>query len=206
MVSSMRKPWIEVAGAPVVVHTIRRFASLDIVREIILVVHPDDLSRAEALREEFDSLVTTVGGDDRPQSVRNGLELVSTGAQLVAIQDGVRPFVDEELIRTVCLVACKTGAAIPAVPVRATLKEAADDAVISRTVSREGFYEAQTPQVFRTELIRRAYDELTDSNVTDDAQVVERIGEKVVITPGSTHNIKLTTPDDLKLAEVLLAE
>jgi 2-C-methyl-D-erythritol 4-phosphate cytidylyltransferase len=213
MRSELRKPWLSLAGEPVVVHTIKRFAGLELTREIVLVVHPADVLRAKGLVQRFSSLRVTPGGESRVASVRAGLALVSTDAELVAIQDGVRPLADEELILRTCRAAFESGAAVPVIPVAATLKEvrtpcakAAPDArCIARTVPRENLYEAQTPQVFRADLIRRAYAELADVDVTDDAQAVERLGERVVAVPGSVRNIKITTPDDLKLAEMLLS-
>jgi 2-C-methyl-D-erythritol 4-phosphate cytidylyltransferase len=140
------------------------------------------------------------------------LALVAKEASLIAIQDGVRPLVTEEVIRRACVAAFETGAAIPVVPVAGTLKEVpaapatggAAFGLIARTVPRRNLYEAQTPQVFRAEVIRRAYDELRDPDVTDDAQAVERLGLPVAVVEGSAHNIKITTPEDLQLAEVLL--
>ena len=212
MRTDVRKPWLALADAPVVVHVLHRFARLDITREMILVVHPQDVVRAQALREKFDSLRVTAGGEHRVASVRAGLELASNEAALIAVQDGVRPLVDEEVIRRTCKAAYESGAAIPVIPVRGTLKEvsteptASGPARIVGTSSREDLYEAQTPQVFRAELIRKAYAELDDTSVTDDAQVVERSGGAVVAVPGSIHNIKITTPEDLELAEALLSE
>lgn len=207
MDGSLRKPWLEIAGTPILVHTLRRFAPLSLTREIILVLHRDDLERGEALEAEFENLRITVGGKHRPASVRAGLELVSAEAQLVAIQDGVRPVVEEDLILRTCRAAQETGAAIPVVPVLATLKEVSSHAGgrrVSRTVPRTALHEAQTPQVFRPQLIRRAYAPLTCDDTTDDAQLVERLGEPVAAVEGSARNIKITTPEDLKIAELLL--
>lgn len=212
MRSELRKPWLSVAGEPVVVHTIRRFATLGITREIILVVHPEDVVRANDLVRTFPSLTVTTGGESRVASVRAGLKRVSPDAELIAIQDGVRPLVDEELILRTCRAAFESGAAVPVIPVLATLKEVPAPSTkpephtqwVARTVPRENLYEAQTPQVFRADLIRRAYAALADADVTDDAQAVERLGERVAAVPGSVRNIKITTPDDLRLAEMLL--
>jgi len=214
MRSGVRKPWLSVAGAPLVVHVLRSFARLDIARELVLVVHADDTSRAEQLHDAFEPLRVTTGGQHRVDSVRAGLAAVSADAELIAVQDGVRPLVDEALIRRTCRAAAEMGAAVPVIPVAATLKEVPSapeelergEGRIARTVSREGLWEAQTPQVFHAALIRRAYDKLTDTDVTDDAQAVERLGEPVAAVPGSVHNIKVTTPDDLKLAELLLRD
>ena len=205
MGASVRKPWLDLAGAPVVVHVLRRFAALDLTREIVLVVHPDDVSRAGTLRVEFPSLKVVKGGRHRADSVRAGLDAASADVPLVAIQDAARPLVDADVIVRVCEAARKTGAAIPTMPLAGTIKEVAPgEGWISRTVPRGGLFEAQTPQVFKAELIRRAYRELTDLDVTDDAQAVERLGEKVAAVAGSKFNFKITTPEDLKLAEALL--
>jgi 2-C-methyl-D-erythritol 4-phosphate cytidylyltransferase len=204
MGGSLRKPWLELAGVPVVARTVERFASLDFTRDIILVVHPDDVARAEALGKRFPALCVVQGGAHRVESVRAGIAAVSKDATLVAVQDGVRPLVTEAVIRRTCEAALKTGAALPVVPVLATLKEVGESGSVSRTVAREKLFEAQTPQVFRVELLRRAYDALGDANVTDDAQVVEKLGHAVAAVEGSRHNIKITTPEDLKLAELFL--
>ncbi len=204
MGGSLRKPWVELAGVPVVVRTVERFAALDIAREIVLVVHADDVARAEALRKRFPALRVVAGGAHRVESVRAGLAAVAKDATLVAVQDGVRPLVTEAVIRRTCEAALKTGAALPVVPVLATLKEVGESGSVSRTVAREKLFEAQTPQVFRAEILRRAYDALGDNSVTDDAQAVERLGHAVAAVEGSRHNIKITTPDDLKVAELLL--
>jgi len=212
MRSRLRKPWLSLAGEPVVVHAVRRFASLGIIREIILVAHPEDVAQANDLVREFPSLSVTTGGETRVASVRAGLARVSRDAELIAIHDGVRPLVDEELILRTCRAALEWGAAVPVIPVTATLKEVPasrakpgpDAKWIARTVPRENLCEAQTPQIFRADLIRRAYAALADTSVTDDAQAVERLGERVAVVAGSVHNIKITTPDDLRLAETLL--
>ena len=204
MRSELRKPWLSVAGDALVVHVLRRFAEFEPTREMILDVHPGDLDRGEALRERFDGLKVTAGGETRVASVRAGLTLASDDVELVAVQDGVRPLLTEDLIRRTCAAAAEHGAAIPVVPVAATIKEVSSETIV-RTVPREGLYEAQTPQVFRTELLRRGYAELADDNVTDDAQVVERLGERVAVVPGLVHNIKITTPEDLRLAKILLS-
>ncbi len=204
MGGALRKPWMELGGVPVVVRTVERFAALDVVREIVLVVHPDDVARAEALRKRFPSLRVVPGGAHRVESVRAGLAAVAEDATLVAVQDGVRPLVTEAVIRRTCEAALKVGAALPVVPVAATLKEVDGSGVVTRTVAREKLFEAQTPQVFRAELVRRAYDALGNNDVTDDAQAVERLGHAVAAVEGSRHNIKITTPEDLKVAELLL--
>lgn len=211
MHSDVRKPWLTVAGEPVVVHVLKRFAALPITREVILVVHPEDVARAEALKGRFHALHVTAGGEHRVASVRAGLACVSDDARLIVVQDGVRPLVDEDVIRRTCEAALEKGAAIPVVPVRGTLKEipvkpsASDPALIARTAAREGLYEAQTPQVFHANILRKAYSELDDTRVTDDAQVIERLGGAVTAVPGSPLNIKITTPEDLRACEALLA-
>ncbi len=205
MKSGTRKPWLDLAGTPIVERTVARFAALDFVRRIVLVVHPEDMGRATVLASKVDKLIVTPGGAHRVESVRLGLDLAGKDVDLVAVQDAVRPFVGEDMIRRTCEAALEVGAALPVAPVLATLK--AVDPKSSRvrcTVPREGLFEAQTPQVFRVAVICRAYAALRSNDVTDDAQAVELLGEPVAAVEGSRHNIKITTPEDLKLAETIL--
>ena len=214
MGGSMHKAWLPLDGVPVVEHTLSRFASLPLTRDMVLVVHADDRERARTTAERFEGLLVVTGGEHRTDSVRAGLEAVDARTPLIAIQDGVRPLVERELIERVCLVAHQTGAAIPGIPLHGTIKEVDPqvdthaDAVgrIVRTVCRERLYEAQTPQVFRADLLRRAYRQLKDDSITDDAQAVSATGFDVTLVAGSPHNLKITTPEDLRVAELLLGK
>ena len=160
-----------------------------------------------AIRERFGAelgrmkVTLVVGGDTRSRSVRNALAKVTDRAELVCVHDAVRPCVSPEWIDRVFAEAARTGAAILACPVHGTLKRAAGG-LIRATLPREEFWEAQTPQVFRRELLREAY--AGDAEATDDAHLVERLGRPVSLVPGDPRNVKITTPADLAFAEAVI--
>ncbi|HHT9155686.1 MAG TPA: IspD/TarI family cytidylyltransferase, partial [Candidatus Tripitaka sp. YC43] len=135
-----------------------------------------------------------------------GLQSLNEDTEIVLVHDAVRPLVSSEVVKSVMKTAWEKGAVIPAVPIQATVKEADSQNRITRTVDRGGLWMAQTPQGFRKEILLRAYDALaeTGEEVTDDAQAVEKLGYPVEIVPGDPSNIKITTPEDLRLAIALL--
>jgi 2-C-methyl-D-erythritol 4-phosphate cytidylyltransferase len=190
------------AGRPLVAHAIAAFAAHPEVEEVIVVA-------SEANRDAVEALVSDVapggrvvlGGARRRDSVFAGLG--ATVADYVLVHDGARPIVTAELIAAALAGARETGAALCAVPVSDTVKRVEDDGLVRGTISREGLWLAQTPQAFQTDLLRRAH-AATDIDATDDAALVELLGEPVRVVMGSAHNIKVTTPGDLALAEALL--
>lgn len=204
------KQFTEINGVPVLVHTLRKFAESPQVSEIIVA-----LRKAEAdnflprlQQERFAKPVRLVeGGEHRQQSVANALASVKADPDdLVLVHDGVRPFVDQETISKVIEAAGRHGAAIAAVPAVDTIKQVdrtAEGAVVSATIPREHIVQVQTPQGFRFSVLKRAFDEaLQDGFIgTDEASLVERMGEPVWVVMGSARNIKITTPSDLELAE-----
>ena len=147
------------------------------------------------------------GGEDRTQSARLGTLECSPKAKLIAIHDGARPFVTVRVIEDAVAQAARSGAAAPAVPVKDTIKEVRDG-LVERTLDRAALYAVQTPQVFDGDLIRAALQKALDdaARLTDDCAAVERLGMKVVLTRGDERNIKLTTPADLLIGEVLAEE
>jgi 2-C-methyl-D-erythritol 4-phosphate cytidylyltransferase len=206
-----KKQFVEVAGRPLALWAARRFAVLgDELAEIVLVVPPEDLTMVST--ECADTLkwagVTqvVVGGARRTESVAAGLAALDKPSSLVAIHDGARPIVSAESIQSAVAAARKTGAAVVAVRVKDTLKRANDDDLITATVDRVGLWLAQTPQVFERDLLDRAFEkaDLNDRSITDDAQLVERIGAQVAVVPGGYDNIKVTTPEDLRVVRALL--
>ena len=206
---NVRKPFLSINGKPILLHTFEKFSCFECVREIILVVNPDD--HMEVLKEWNDRLneqkETKIipGGKRRQDSVYNGLLQSDANCNIVLIHDAVRPFVTSEVIEAVIKKVEECGAAIAAVPMKATVKQVSPDLTISRTVPRADLWMAQTPQGFKRHIIMDAYKKLltTDAEVTDDAEVAERFGYKVAIVPGSDTNIKITTPEDLALAEAI---
>lgn len=204
---TLRKALIPIGGKPLLLHTLEALKELPHREETILVAHPEDRTTIEsewgdALRDLGVSRIAP-GGREREDSVRAGLEAVSGAATLVAIHDAARPFVAPDDLLAVVESASLKGAAILASPVGDTVKEEGEGGRIARTVPRKGLWLAQTPQVFRREILLEAHRRLTGP-VTDDAEAVERVGWEVALVPSTTPNLKITTRADLELARRLL--
>ena len=193
------KTLLPLGGVPACVHAARTFLSaLD---GLVAVVRREETETfAEVFRRYKIPCRITPGGDSRQASVRCGLSLLPEDAEYVLIHDGARPLVDEATVRRVLEGAMAHGAAAAAVPLSDTLKRADPDGLVRQTIPREHLYRMQTPQGFRLSLIRRAHEAATET-LTDDAALVEAIGEPVYLVPGCADNIKLTTPEDVRMAE-----
>jgi len=201
-----KKPFAPLAGRAVWLHSAERFLARKDVQQLIVVVADED-------REEFDrkfganiailSIDVCRGGAERADSIENAMAMLKGDIEMVAVHDAARPCLAEKWIDRVFEAAARDGAAILAVPVAATLKRVKDKS-ITETVGREGLWEAQTPQVFRRELLAKAYAARAGKSATDDAALVERLGERVTVVQSSPLNMKLTTRDDLRLAEQIL--
>jgi 2-C-methyl-D-erythritol 4-phosphate cytidylyltransferase len=207
--SEGRKTLAKLDGRPVFLRSLELFVNRKDVCQTILAVAGGDLKEIKekyAANLGFMGVQVVEGGEHRHDSVRAALETVSDEADLVAIHDAVRPCTTSAMIDAVCAEADKTGAAILAAPLYGTIKRVAESGVIDATVPRENLYEAQTPQVFRRELIVGAYANLPDSTetVTDDAQVAELAGHPVSVVKSDATNLKITTRDDLTLAHAIL--
>jgi len=197
-------------GSPILVHTLRKFLACPAVAEIIVPLRPEDLEWfGEQVRQEAPPkpvrLVT--GGEYRQESVRNGLAAASPGLELVAVHDAVRPFVSVAQIEKVIAAAAETGAAVLAIPPVDTIKQV-DRTRIRATLPRDQVVLAQTPQVFRIDLLRRAYQQAEQDGfvATDEAGLVERLDVEVSVVLGSDRNIKITKPSDMALARLFLRE
>lgn len=200
----------EIGGVPVIVRTIDAFQQAPSITEIVVVTKEDLVPEAARLCQQFQlSKVSKVirGGENRTQSARMGTLEADRNAPLIAIHDGARPFVSVQVIEDAVAQAAKNGAAAPAIPVKDTIK-VADGGVVEQTLERAKLYAVQTPQVFDASLIRAALQKALDegTELTDDCAAVERLGMKVVLTPGDDRNIKITTPVDLLLGESLAEE
>lgn len=183
-------------GQPVLAHSLRAMEKHPLVGSIVLVAGEGNLDKVQKLAQSCKKPATVVrGGATRAESVLNGLE--KAVGEYVAIHDGARPFVSEEVITAAIEGAIRTGAAAPAVPVKDTIKAAAG-ALVDFTPPREKLYAVQTPQVFRLENYRKALETVRDDSITDDCQLFERAGLPVELTKGDYANYKLTTPEDLK--------
>ncbi|MFC1933047.1 2-C-methyl-D-erythritol 4-phosphate cytidylyltransferase [Chloroflexota bacterium] len=198
------KVWAELGGKPVLARVIDVFQRCSSIHQIVVVLSQQNLKQGQQLVvEQGWSKVTDVcpGGERRQDSVLAGLNQLSP-CDWVVIHDGARPLVTEDLIECGLEAAIETGAAVAAVPVTDTIKVAGDDMVVQGTPPRQNLWAVQTPQVFRFDIIAEAYRQ-AKYEVTDDAKLVEQLGYKVKLYMGSYDNIKVTTPDDLALAEVL---
>ena len=195
-------------GEPLIVHTVRQFQQCDAIREIVVVTRQDLLMPIMDLCHQFDKLRAVVtGGDSRDESVNLGLNTLSEKCALVAVQDGARPFASYELIDRVVRAANTYGAAAPAIAVKDTIK-VVQGGLVESTPDRSTLRAVQTPQVFDFDLLRGALENAkrNGAKITDDCSAVELLGMKVRIVEGDECNIKITTPMDLKIAELLLEE
>jgi 2-C-methyl-D-erythritol 4-phosphate cytidylyltransferase len=184
---------------------VEKFVSRDDVDQVIVVVSPEDISWfRKYYMSEINRLLLLVvaGGDSRAESIQNGLVAVSPKANYVAIHDAARPCVSDQEIAAVFREAKKHGAALLAAPVVGTIKKVVEEQV-EATVPRENLWEAQTPQVFHKDLIIEAYQQKL-KDVTDDSQLVERLGKPVFVVPSDRGNIKITTPSDMVVAKYLV--
>lgn len=194
------KQFLVVDGMPILMHTISRFAEWDGTMEIVVVLPESQQQYWRELCQEygFDIRHTiATGGKERFHSVKNGLAVVPAECGLVAVHDGVRPYVSHETIARCFDAAGRYGAAVPVTPVVETIRHIEPDGR-SITVPRADYRLVQTPQVFRTDLLRRAYEQEFTTTFTDDASVVEAMGIEVTLVEGNRENIKITTPADLR--------
>jgi 2-C-methyl-D-erythritol 4-phosphate cytidylyltransferase len=210
LAASENKPFLLLGEKPLLVHTVQRFQESPEIDEIVLVVQGKDIRRAETLVAEHRlGKVTAVveGGDRRQDSVYRGLRrLQGRGIAYVLVHDAVRPFVDTSRIREVIRIAEEHGAAVLAIQPKDTIKLSNGTPFIQKTLDRARLWAVQTPQCFSMDLLMKAYDSaIKDKFVaTDDSSLVERLGVNVRIVEGSYDNIKITTPEDLELAEMIL--
>jgi 2-C-methyl-D-erythritol 4-phosphate cytidylyltransferase len=209
MGANVDKLWLEVAGRPVVAHTWQQFDDSPVIDEIVLVIRADmetyfiDLAVAGKFRKPYRLVV---GGAERQDSVWNGLAVLTSAVEIVAIQDAARPCTSRELIEATVAAARETGAAVAAQPVTDTIKETADGQLISRTIDRSKLWSVQTPQTFQVAVIRRAIAAAREKglNLTDDTAACELIGQPVRLVKSGQPNPKVTVPGDLLVVESLL--
>ena len=204
-----KKPFAALDGRAIWLRAIEHFVARPEVQQCIIVISPDD---APKFRERygpnlmFMNVEVVEGGSERFESVANALAKVQPGIEYVAVHDAVRPNVSSAIVDAVFAAAIKHGAALPALPIADTVKQVDADGKVTSTMPREGLWLAQTPQVFRRELLEKAYAARLKlgKTITDDAQLVEAFGHEVRVVMGSSANFKITTQSDLMLAEALL--
>ncbi len=211
------KQFTELAGTPVLIHTLRRFAAVDAVSEIWIALRENEIQpfRERLAKEAKDVLRKkvefVVGGEHRQQSVENALNAISAAPDdIVVVHDAVRPLVTAEIIHEVIEAAKKYGAAIAGLPAIDTVKQVertSEGAIVKATIPRAGVVLAQTPQGFQYSVIKKVFDEASADGFTgtDEASLAERSGHEVAVVMGSPRNIKITSPGDMELAEFYLS-
>jgi len=205
-----RKQFMLLSGSPILVHTIRKFVSAPSVAEIVVALRPDDMEWANELfeKERLRHIVRTVpGGESRQQSVENALASIGKDIELVAVHDAVRPFIQLDLIERVIAEAAQSGAAIVGIVPVDTVKQV-HRTKVRATLPRERLILTQTPQVFRLDLLRQAFEKAREDVFigTDESSLVERLEKvEVSVVLGNDRNIKITKPTDMELARLYLA-
>lgn len=201
--TGVNKLFAALKGKPLVSWSVDTCHRYRLVREIVLVLNDKDYTRGQKLTKErgWSKVALCRGGERRQDSVKKGLGRINN-CDWVMIHDGARPFLTVNLIEDGLKIVGETGAAIAAVPVKDTVKVADTGGLTAETLKRDRLWAAQTPQIFRFDIIKRAYESLT-AEVTDDAAAAERLGYKVKLYMGDYSNMKVTTPEDLALARII---
>lgn len=204
-----KKPFTPLDGRAVWLRTVELFVNRPEVKQVLLVVSPDDLDMVKSkfgANIMFMDITLVPGGSERFESVANALAKLKAEVDFVAVHDAVRPCTPPAVIDAVFQQAIASGAALPGLPVADTLKRVTDQHLVKETVPRAGLWQAQTPQVFRRDWLTDAYAKRSTlgTSITDDAQLVEAAGHPVHMVLGSAVNLKITTPEDMKLASVFL--
>ncbi len=204
MNADIPKQFIEIEGCPILMHTIRKFYFYDKKIKIVVVLPENQIPLWEVLKQKYQFNIPHVvvcGGETRFHSVRNGLSVVEHDF-LIAVHDGVRPFVSEETIKRCFEIAQEKGNAIPALPVKESIRWVEGE--INKPIDRKNIWGIQTPQIFHGELIKKAFEQKYKPGFTDDASVLESAGYKINIVEGNPENIKITEKIDLIFATALL--
>ncbi|MEK6646787.1 MAG: 2-C-methyl-D-erythritol 4-phosphate cytidylyltransferase [Candidatus Firestonebacteria bacterium] len=205
----VRKPYVLLSGKPMLVHSLEKLEKCKVIREVIIVVNSEDMKycKTEILEKfNFKKVKKIIcGGEKRQDSVYNGLKAISQ-CDIVLIHDAARPFLDLEMINDSIKSAVEYGAAIVAIPITDTVKRSEEGKFVSATLDRNKLWAAQTPQVFRMNLLLEAYENAKTNglDVTDDAGLLQNSGHKAQLVMGNYKNFKITTQEDLKLAEALI--
>jgi 2-C-methyl-D-erythritol 4-phosphate cytidylyltransferase len=206
-----RKPFINLNNKPILIYALEKLASFAFVKNIIVVVNKKDLPLTTKIINKLKikkKIRIVEGRKKRSGSVYQGLKKVPSDSNYVIVHDAVRPFFNKTHLRRLMKEAQKYGAAIPAYPVKPTIKEVTKKRFVKKTLDRKKLWQAQTPQVFKKDILLKAYRKAASgrTEATDDASLVEKLGIKVKVVSGDDKNIKITTPLDLSLAEVLIRE
>ncbi|KAF8664059.1 hypothetical protein HU200_054968 [Digitaria exilis] len=209
MGASMPKQYLPLLGLPIALHSLKTFCQLKEVKEVVVVCEPDYIDVFEGSIEDLQIPIKFARpGKERQDSVFNGLQEIDGDSELVCVHDSARPLVSSEDVKKVLEDAAEHGAAVLGVPVKAIIKEASSDSFVVKTLDRKTLWEMQTPQVMKPNLLKDGFELVKRDGleVTDDVSIVEYLKHPVYITEGSYTNIKVTTPDDMLLAERLMSD
>ncbi|MFA4984458.1 MAG: 2-C-methyl-D-erythritol 4-phosphate cytidylyltransferase [Candidatus Omnitrophota bacterium] len=203
----LSKPLVRIKDKPVIIYSLEALISHPGVDEIIVVANRGNLRAITALIKKYRLAkirTVTLGGARRQDSVSSGLRCLGKNTDLVLIHDAARPFLEKCFISRLIREAAKYGASILGIPVKSTLKKTSGSSrLVERTVSRQGLWEIQTPQVFRRDLLLESFSRFGREDVTDDAMLAEKLGVKIKIVEGSSRNIKITSPEDIRIAAAI---
>lgn len=209
MGSGINKNLLQLAGEPILIRTLKTFSQVERINFLIVVVAANEVEQVEELLSATEGLKpwrVTVGGSERQYSIANGLKLLPDDAEIILVHDAARPLISVQTINGVIDAATEFGGAIAAVPAKDTIKIVGADNFVRYTPPRRELVAVQTPQGFKRELLLRAYDKAVEDNFlgTDDSSLVERLGIRVKVVISNYDNIKITTPEDIHVAETLL--
>jgi len=208
--SSLPKPLVLIRQRPIIAYTLDVFEQCALVNSVILVVNENYLDNFKTIVDHFGFkkvIHVVAGGETRRESVANGLKNLDEDTELVIVHDGARPFVPADKVHEAIITAQKEDAVIVGVPAKATIKRVdTQNSVVSKTLDRKELWEVQTPQVFKKELILKAYQQIENPLATDDSILVEEAGQTVKVIMGDYKNIKITTEDDLLFARILVEQ
>jgi len=206
------KQYLELGGRPIICHTLDRFLNASVASDVIVVVEPGrEADFKKDILEAYGypkSWMVICGGAARQDSIANGLRHVSADCDVILVHDGVRPFVTTAQIERAAAVAMQDGACVIASPIKETVKRVGPEGIVIETVDRKYLWSAETPQGFLTNILKEAMTAASNDGFvgTDDASLVERLGIQVTVIEGTGHNIKITTPADIAIAEAILKE
>jgi 2-C-methyl-D-erythritol 4-phosphate cytidylyltransferase len=206
--SSSRKTFISIKGLPLLVYTLKRLQNEAAITEIIPVIRHEDMDSCSKIFRQHDlHKISRIapGGKERQDSVYSALKIIDSEC-IVLVHDGVRPFIPEGMIAKLVGALADADGAVPGMPAKETIKEMSERMTVVSTLRRDRIRAIQTPQAFSYNIIKKAYDKAYEDGIyaTDDAALVERTGGTVKIVEGSPYNIKITTPEDLKMLECIL--
>ena len=211
--TKVSKALVKIDSVPVVIYCLKTLSRHPLVHEIIVVANPFNLQGIKRSIKKYSIgkvKEVVLGGAQRNNSVSNGLKAIGPKAEIILVHDAARPFIDKKTITEVISEARNSGAAIVGVPVKATVKSVRCQVsgvrkkyFVTETLKRENIWEIQTPQGFKRDLLLKAYEKFGDSQVTDDSMLVEKLRVKVSVIFGSYNNIKITTPEDLVIAQAI---